>query len=210
MVRVPPEQRQTLEGNLVGKILTLPKDQPFNIHVKQSSQNPGANGAAQGAADANGWGEASCSVTADKGGAATARFDIGQAVEYRGSAPIKATVKVSYDLTHELSASPAEPETAVNLMISAFVRDSTGRIHPKPTVESLSSDDAPGKGSRAEKREFGFILEPGVDYQILLQGSLSATTGNNGTAAGRIALSKLQMDIAFSPAPPPATAPAAR
>jgi hypothetical protein len=211
-VRVPAEQRQIVEASSAGKEITLPKDQPFNIHLKQSTQTPGANGSAQGTADANGWGDASCSAVVADGGAATGEFHIGQAIDYRGDAPMKTAVKLSFKLNHELNAEPIAVGTVAQLALTISVRDSSGRVSPKMAVEALSSDDAPGKAGRSDTRDFSFVMEPGRSYQILLDGNVSAASDAHAKATAKMAVSGLQMEMAFSPSPVPTTttAPAAK
>jgi len=207
-VHLPPEQRQVVTESLVGKEIGLPKAQPFNIHVKQSAQNPGANGTAQGVADANGWGEASCSTEAGNGGSATGEFRIGQAIDYRGDVPVTVAVRVSFKLVSELTADPVARGNLAQLSLTAAVRDSTGRVNPKIPMESLSSDDSPGKATRSDVRELTFVMAPGSSYQITLDGNVSATSESGGKAAAKIVVSNLQMTMQFSSAPAPATAPA--
>lgn len=207
-VRVPVEQRQVVEATSVGKTVNLPKDQPFNIHVKQSTQSPGADGTAQGKADAQASGEASCSAEGAGGGAATGEFHIGQAIDCRSDVPMKAAVRLSFDLTHELDAEPIATGTLAQLSLAACVRDSSGRVNPKIAMESLSSDDAPGKGARSDAREFSFVMEPGGSYQILLDGSVNATSDTHGKARAKLSLKDFQVTVTFSPAPVPTTAPA--
>ena len=205
-VRVPAEQRQVADAASLGKTVDLPKDQPFNIHVKQSTQNPGANGTAQGTADANGWGEASCSAEVTDGGAATGEFHIGQAIDYHGDVPMTAAVKMTFKLTHELNAEPIVAGTLAQLVLAASVRDATGRVTPKIPMESLSSDDSPGKATRSDAREFSFVMEPGGSYQIVLDGSGNATSEGRAKATAKVNVRDLQIAIAFSRAPAPTTA----
>jgi len=209
-VRVPPEQRQVITESFVGKEVVLPKAQPFNIHVKQSAQNPGANGTAQGVADANGWGEASCSTSAGDGGSATGEFRIGQAIDYRSDVPVTVAVRVSFKLVHELTAEPVAPGNLAQLSLTVAVRDSTGRVNRKIPMESLSSDDSPGKATRSDVREFTFVMAPDTSYQITLDGNASAASERGGRAGANLVVNNLQMAMQFSAGPAPRTAPATK
>jgi len=210
-IRVPAEKRQVVEGSAIGQTVNLPKDRPFNIHVKESSQNPGSQGTAQGAADANGWGEASGSAVAGDGGTAAGRFSIGQAIEYRGSSPMQASVKVAFDVHTELNAEPPESAAVGQVSLTAFVRDSMGKVHPRIALDSLSSDSAPGKATRSESREFSFVMEPERNYEVVFQGAVTATTEMGTKAAAKVAIGALRMHITFSATPPTTgTAPAGR
>ncbi len=202
-VRVPLEQRQTLDAAVVGKQLHLPRERAFNIHVKQSSQNPGANGTAQGTADATEQGTASCAAVVSNGGTATGEFSIGQAIDYTGATPVRATVRVAFRLAHELSGEPVGAATSATLTLTAFVRDSAGRISPRIAMESLSSDDAPGKATRSDTREFTFVMEPAGSYQIILQGNVNAASEASSKASASLNLDGLEMSFTFAPATPP-------
>jgi hypothetical protein len=210
-IRVPADQRQVVESSALGQLVDLPKDRPFNIHSKESSQNPGSQGTAQGAADANGWGEASGAAVAGEGGTASGQFSVGQAIDYRGTAPLQATVKVTFKVSHELSAEPPSSSAVGQIALTAFVRDSMGKVHPRIALESLSSDSAPGKASRSEAREFRFVMEPERSYHIVFHGSVSATTQTGTKATAKASINDLKMNITFSTPPPTtSTAPAAK
>jgi len=205
-VRVPAERRQNVAES-AGKQYNLPMDCPFNIHVKQSSQNPGANGTARGAADAVASGSAAATAEASAGGSATGNFQIGQAIDYAGTVPVAVNVDLRFQLEHELSALPAVNETSATLSLVAYVRDSVGHVYPKIDLGALSSDDAPGKGSRADQRTFQFVMHPGLGYQVVLHGIASTATAANGQATAKIKLDQIKMNLTL--AEPPATQPAA-
>lgn len=215
LVRVPAERRQMVDPSAVGGRISIPADRPFNIHVRQSSQNPGSEGTAEGRSEASESGVASASAIAGNGGQASAEFQIGQAIDWNGEQPVTATVKISFRLEHELActksggaADVAGPAPDANFRLLAYVRDDAGRIHPTMDVATLSADDAPGRGNRTDVREFEFVMQPRARYQIALHGTAAAAAARAGTAQAVLKVGDLKMEIAFSEPPPAATAPA--
>ncbi|MBN1491705.1 MAG: hypothetical protein JXA69_17460 [Phycisphaerae bacterium] len=199
--RVPVDQRQAVDASAVGSSVSLPKDRAFNVHFKQSNQNPGSDGTARGSADADGAGTAACATEASNGGSAAGEFQIGHAMDSRAEVPVRAAVKLTFKLAQELDASPRSGSGMATLALTAFVRDSEGRIFPKFAVEALTSDEAAGRGSRSETREFAFTMEPGKSYQILLAGQVNVTTEADTRAMAQLEIEDLEMAIDFASVP---------
>jgi hypothetical protein len=216
-VRIPPKQRQVLTEAAKGTVFEYPSGQAFNIHIKKSDQNPGANGRAEGDADATPEGSAMCSAEGTNGGSASGEFHLGQAIDYDGTVPVRVVATVSFDLTHELLAEPIAADTLADLSMSIFVRDTTGRVHPKIVLETLTSDDAPGQGKRSDVRDFAFTMEPDREYQVIIQGAVHAKTDNpqlldadagveTTKASARLELSNVKLTLTFEQSPMPASA----
>lgn len=210
VVQVPAEQRQILDASAFGKTILLPKQQPLNIHLKQSSQNPGPGGKARGAAEANGWGDASCSAVVGDGGAAAGEFHIGQAMDYAGDVPSKANVKVSLKLLYELAAEPVAPANTAQLGITVLVRDSSGHVSAKVVLANLSSDDAPGKAVVTDSREVSLTMYPHESYQVVVVGVVNAASGLQGAATARVELKNLEIALSLAPVPTTTSAPSTR
>lgn len=198
-VWVPAEQRLMVEAPTAGETV-LPRDRPFNIHTRQSSQKPGPVGEAESTAEAEPNGRASASAKASKGGTAEALFQLGQMIEYHGDGPAKAAVQLSFRVQHELAAEPPDADSAANLSLTATVRDSSGQVIWKLNLDTVSSDGAQGRTERREVREFAFAVEPGKAYQIVLQGQVNVTPSEQAAASAVLRVDDLQMRIGVEPA----------
>jgi len=118
-------------------------------------------------------------------------------------------VKMTFKLAQMLDATPRSGDGIATLALTALVRDADGHVFPKFVIETLSSDEAAGRGSRSEIREFAFTMEPGRSYQVLLSGQTTVTTEPDTTASARLEIQDLEMTIDFTAAPdetPTATA----
>lgn len=206
--RVPQDQRQAIAASAVGTTVRLPGDRAFNIHLKQSTQNPGADGSARGEADAQPNGTAMCRAEATNGGASTGEFTLGQAIDMEAEKPLRAHVTLRYRMAQELTADPFGSESLGSANLTAFVRDSTGVIHPKLSLQAVTTDDAPGRTSRDDVQEFDVDLEPGRSYQIVLRGGVNAKAAAVAKVVASLHVTDVSLEMTLAEAPVAATAPA--
>ncbi len=206
--RVPLAERHVLTaGSPAGTALSLPGDHGFNIHIKQSTQNQGPAGQARGISDATPAGTASALAEAANGGSANAEFKIGHRIDNNSGATQFMKVKIAFNLNSSLDASdlPA-PATLAKADLVLMVVDSTKRIVSKTTIIQGNSDESTGEASTPQQRSLSVRLEPNESYDVVLYGTVQATSADNQNAAAKLNLDKLTMKFEFAPA---ATQPAA-
>jgi hypothetical protein len=206
-IRVPTAQQYTLAEGKTDVPLTLPVDQAFAIHLKKSSQNPGAEGRAQGDSAAAPTGQSFCLAEGANGGTATAEFNIGHRIDNPGPAE-SAQIQVNFSLKQSLSATKQPTtETIASANLLLVVLDARRKVLAKIPILQTSSDQAAGEGVVDEQRGLTVTLEAKQSYDVILFGQVQANSSAKQEARARIELEKLTMQFRFSPA---TTQPAAK
>ena len=200
-VQVPPEQQFVLGPQAAqGTVLELPGNAGFNIHVKESSQNPGAQGQAHGNSDAVPNGRAMASAEGGSGGAASAAFKIGQQIDNATGA--FQAVDIDLEYTQKLSveaAVPPAPKTLATAHLVLIVMDSRKRVVMELPLVQTTSDQAAGGVLSKEQRHTSTRFEPNLIYSILLAGQVDVTTADTQKALARLEIEGLKMKLAFQP-----------
>jgi len=208
-IRVPPEQQGVLEAREgPGGSIELPGERGFNIHIKNSRQNPGTDGSADSNSAATAGGEASCQAEAANGGSSAADFTIGHRVTNRTGSPQSVRIQLEYALSHSTEASP-EPGvgTLGTAHMDLLVLDSHKRNIAKMTVVHATSDEANATVSSQDRRTLTARFEPDRWYDVMLVGHVEASAEVGQRALARLEVKDLKMRFTFSPA---ATRPAGR
>jgi hypothetical protein len=181
--------------------LALPADQPFAIHAKRSSQNPGADGQASGESDASPDGRAFCAASAAKGGAASAEFNLGHRVENRSTLVQEAAIECEFDLKQEVRASAeAGDKTLATANLVLVVLDAHHHAASRAQLVQADSDTAPGTATTRQHRTFTARFEPGATYDIMLFGKVDAGSAPSQEASARLDIGGLRMRLRISPA----------
>ena len=206
--RVPVSERHILAaGSPAGASLSLPTDRPFNIHVKQSSQDQGPAGKATSEADATTDGKAFARANASQGGSAKAEFKIGHRIDNTTATTQTLSADISFNLRQEITATdvPA-PATVAKADLVLVVIDSHRRAVSKTIVVQGTSDDASGQASIPQQRHLTVRLEPGESYDVVLFGTVDAAASESQQSAAKLEIDSLKMALSFAPT---ATQPAA-
>lgn len=185
----------------LGTSLSLPADRPFNIHLKNSGQNPGVSGAARGDSDADGTGRAFCLAEAASGASATAEFRVGQRIFHQADTPQRLAASLEFELQHAIHASPqplADTRTAVTVQF--VIVDARKRLVARSMLVQLSSDDTQGSATEGHVRQLSAPLEPNQSYDIMMHAKVESSAGAGQEAAARLDLRNLKMRLAFQPA----------
>ncbi len=203
-VRVPGPERYVLAaGTAAGEPLALPGDRGFNIHVKQSSQNPGARGTARGESDATGEGKAFCRTEATGGGAATAEFKLGHRIDNRSDRSQLAAITVEFRLNEAIEICD-EPKghTLAKAELLLVVLDARKRAVSTTTIVQTDSDQAVGKTEGPQQRLISARLEPAESYDVMLFGRVEAVTEAEAPteqkASARIEIDQARMNLSFA------------
>jgi hypothetical protein len=200
-VRVPAEHRHVIAAEpLSPGPLNLPTDATYNIHIKESQQNPGPIGSAQGRSDAQGDGNAACEAVGENGGSASAQFNLGHRIDNLATSPQKVRLELTFLLEEELEASEnAAPETLASASLVFVVLDS--RQHPVARLSFVdtTTDAVRTVATDTEKRSVTFQFEPDETYDIMLFAKVSTAAAPDQRARARLAVKSLQMQFAFVP-----------
>ncbi|HOA74676.1 MAG TPA: hypothetical protein PL151_05995 [Phycisphaerae bacterium] len=211
--RVPVSRRYVIaDGSPAGQSLKLPGSSGFNIHIKQSRQDPGAAGEARSTADATAQGEAFAQATVSKGASAQAEFKLGHRIDNHAGGAQMMAARIAFDLEQTVDASdPPDPATLAKADLHLLVIDSHKRVVSKTVVVQANSDESRGSASLPQRRDLTVRLEPGESYDVVLYARVEASAGEGQTAEVRLQVSRLEMELTFSPAaePPSATQPGA-
>lgn len=203
-VRVPGPERYVLAtGTAAGEPLALPGDRGFNIHVKQSSQNPGAHGTARGDSDASRDGKAFCRAEATGGGAASAEFKIGHRIDNRSEGTQLASISVEFRLNESVEICDApKGNTLAKAELFLVVLDSRKRVVSTTTIIQTDSDQAVGRTEGPQQRLISARLEPAESYDVMLFGRAEAVTEADAPteqkAAARIEIDQVRMNLSFA------------
>lgn len=198
-VQVPPQQQFVLGPEAAQQAeLELPGTAGFNIHVKQSSQNPAAQGQAKGNSDATSQGRAFAVVEGCEGGSASASFKIGQQID-NATGQFQA-VSIELEYTQKVSveaAVPPAPKTQATASLSLVILDSRKRVVLQLPLVQSDSDQAAGGVLSKEQRHTTARFEPNLTYSIMLVGSADVTTADTQKALARLEIEDLKMKLAF-------------
>lgn len=212
MVDVPPERVYELSAESTQKPILLPGDTPFVVHDRESSQDPGQDGTAQGESDAKPDGTAFCRATATAGGSASGDFLIGHVFHNSESQSCSAVCTVELEFSQKLAVSAgADALTVAEYHLEAFVRDSSERIVRRyPLADSMTAL-GPRSSSETAVFDLEFEMHPRTAYHVVLAGRVKSSTKPDAEASAEIELKRLQMELVAKPGGPrstPTTAPA--
>ena len=197
--RVPADQRHTLRGGAAAMSeLTLPGSSGYNIHLKRSSQDPGANGLAESKAETDTAGAASCRARAARGGTSWAEFKIGHRIDNLSASPQRAEIDVTFGLEHEIDGGPTPAAESLSKaeLVLAVVDSRKHEVH-RTSLLAVTSDAASGQGSENRQRRLSALLEAGESYDVVLYGRVDATAAEGQETSAALALKGLTMRMSF-------------
>lgn len=201
-IRVPADQRHVLAADSASSDqILLPGDRTFNIHLKNSSQNPDAEGQARGDSDATAEGNAMCVAEADNGGSAMAEFKLGHRIDHQSKKQQVVTIQTEFELEQSIDASPlpaAETLASMNLML--VILDSKSRSVASLNITQTTSDSALSSTKATSRPSIRVVFEPDQSYNIVLFGKVDASSAQSQKASARLSVRNLKMRLTFAPA----------
>ncbi|NLX12779.1 MAG: hypothetical protein GXY44_03880 [Phycisphaerales bacterium] len=198
-IRVPLDRQYILDDPSERPIkVSLPMDQPFNIHTKRSNQNPGLDGTAQGHSDATAAGRASCSVEAANGGSALAEFTIGHRIANQTDYFQNLSVELDCRWQHALHTS-TDPtaDTIARADLQILVLDAKGKILATIPALKTDSDQIQASAELLDHRKLSVSLEPKLRYDIILTGKVEAQSAAGQEASARLEVNDLKINLSF-------------
>lgn len=196
-IRVPAEYWTAVNETPSSPLsLNFPADAPFNIHIKNSKQNPGPAGKAQGRSDADGQGQAWAEVEVENGGSAEAEFIIGHRINVQADQSLAAVIDVTYDLAQTIQA-PAEPKGETTLSTELFL---TVQDERKKQLVRVPLQQSPDGLSAVEthsndQRRLRLTLETDTRYDIIISCTIEASADQGQQCRTRVAISQLNVQI---------------
>jgi len=205
---LPAERRHKVEAVLApGKSLTFPADKPLNVHDKLSAQTPGPDGQARGEARADETGQANCTASADSGGTAWGRFQIGHCLDNRSGAALLADVEfaVEYEVAADCKAPSAtgggatpargaDPLEAV-VTLRVIVKDSNEKVLRTMALAEVNNDLGRVGKKGVETPRFTFEMQPDLAYTLALVGESRVATGAGAGATATATIKKLSISV---------------
>lgn len=202
IIQVPADQRHNLTGDS-STLVRLPEERPFNIHLKNSSQNPGPSGSARGRSDATPEGIAHAGAEASEGGQAAAEFTLGHRVNHQADVPHQVTIEAEFLLEQTLQASePPAPGTRGSATLQLIVQNEKRQQVALLPLFQTDSDNARASGSSSEKRSLVVRFEPQMSYDVYLFGRVNAATAEDQAATAELKVTDLKLRFQVSPADP--------
>ena len=202
-IDLSPDQRHAVARQTPAATgpVRLPEERPFNVHLKNSSQNPGFVGHARGESDANGGGDAHAQAHADHGGSAAAEFTLGHRFEHAADVVHTGRIDVVFDLEQTVQASsPPEQKTAAVADLQLLVIDAHRREVAKIPLVQTTSDEVITQGNTHIRRRITLRLEPHLSYSVVLFAQVTAATGGNQQARAELRVRGLNLQISVLPA----------
>ncbi len=202
-IRVPADRQYVLGENSERPIkVSLPGDQPFNIHTKQSSQNPGADGRAEGRSDADAAGRALGSAEVDNGGFASADFTVGHRIANQTEDHQDLAIDLDFQWTQSLHTS-ADPkaDTLARAELAILVLNAKGKTLATIQVLKTDSDQARASAELHDHRKFSVSLEPQMRYDIVLTGRVEAKSAAGQEAKARLEVKNIGINLSFTSVP---------
>jgi len=200
-IQVPSNQQHRITQRVTQTmLLALPGDHVFNIHLKNSRQNPGPEGTARGQADARPEGDASCLVDTANGGTAAAEFRLGHRLENQTAQSLTATIETQCRIDCRIQAShPPQPETLADVALHLIVLDGSKKTLCDVPLKNLTSDSGLSESATTERQTVQLPLEPNQTYDVFLLGRAQARTAPSQQAQIRMDLRELKMRIRAQP-----------
>ena len=199
-LRVPLDRQYVLSEHSDRPILvSLPGDQPFNIHIKQRSENPGYEGSAESESKANADGKALCSTEVANGGSATAEFTIGHRIANQTDHPQSLAVELDCQWRQSLqSSTDPEADTIARADLQILVLDAKGKILATIPVLKTDSDQARASAELHDQRKLSISIEPQTRYDIILTGKVEAQSAAGQEASARLEINDLKINLSFT------------
>lgn len=211
-VAISPERYRPIHTQMeAAQAVQFPGQGGFEIHDKNSQQNPGQNGTAASAADARSEGTASCEATAGKGGSSSGVFALGAALQNVSEAPLSAAVTCDIEYEYALQTTAGSGGAATNGKIALVMEareQGTGKLLFQHPLASLSGYEDNVKRSDQQRLQFVATVSPMARWQIVLQGRTDAQASADGQAQAQLRITRCQMIV--RPMPAPASAPASQ
>ncbi len=201
-IRVPLDRQYVVNEQADRPIkVSLPGDQPFNIHIKQSSQNRGADGRAESKSDADAAGQAFGFAEVNKGGSAAAEFTIGHRIANQTENPQDLAIELDFQWVQSLHTS-AEPEakTLARAELAISVISAKGKTLATIQVLKTDSNQARASAELQDHRGFSVSLEPKMHYDIVLTGKVEARSAAGQEAEARLEVKNLGINLSFTSA----------
>lgn len=206
VVSVPADRMEQVNDLTDVRRMVLPESQPFNVHDRRSSQNPGQTGEARGESDAKAEGTAYCRAEAADGGTASADFLLGHVVHSATDRAVNVLAEFSFESDQRLTVSDdADTHTHGDYQLEAYVRDSNKRTIRRVPVAVSASDTGPRTATGKAVIEVAFDMQPGTAYHVLLAGKVAVETVEGAGASAAVEVKNLRIELTF--APPTSTAP---
>ena len=184
-----------------GASLVLPTARPFNIHLKNSTQTPGADGKARGDSDASPDGQAFCLADAGNGGTAGAEFKLGQRIQTGEGAAYRAAIRIEFQVRQSTQTTfQPLPKSVGTGSLEVLVLNSRRRVLAHSSLATFTTDDSVGSAVETHERTLSVILEPHDTCDILLFGKVEASAAQGQETTVRLDLRQLKMTIDLQPA----------
>jgi hypothetical protein len=204
-VAVSPERYQPIHAQMdAAQAVQFPGQGGFEIHDKNSQQDPGQNGTATSAADAKPEGTASCDAMAAKGGSSSSVFSLGAALRNTSEAPLCVAVTCDIEYEYALQTTAGSGGSATNGKIAFAIEareQGTGKLLFQHPLASLSGYEDNVKRSDQQRLQFAATISPAANWQIVLQGRTDAQSSADGQAQAQLRVTRCQMTIKPLPAP---------
>lgn len=180
-------------------LVELPGEGGFTIHTRSSEQNPGQNGSADSAAQADPAGSALARASGANGGAAAATFALGAALHNDTPEPLPAAV--TCDVEYEYSARTAVEEggrgTVGQITLVMEAREiSSGKLLFQHTLATLSGYEQDLHRTDQERIRFAASVAPNARWHVVLIGSTSVHSAGSGQAQVDLRIHRCRMVIA--------------
>lgn len=202
-IRVPLDRQYVVNEQADRPIkVSLPGDQPFNIHIKQSSQNRGADGRAESKSDADAAGQAFGFAEVNNGGSAAAEFTIGHRIANQTENPQDLAIELDFRWIQSLYTS-ADPkaDTLALAELAVLVLDARGKTLATIQVLKTDSDQARASADLHDHRKISVSLEAQMRYDIVLTGRVEAKSAAGQEARARLEVKNLGINLSFTSAP---------
>jgi hypothetical protein len=181
--------------------LRLPADKPFQITLPQARHQPGLGGEASADATAVPAGEATAQARAAESGTAEALFQIGDTFknESERQLDVRFTVRFRYAFETEANEDVNLPDAMVGVRL--YGRNQLGRLVRDLPLLEHTTESGPTRRSGQEEVGFKITMAPGDELTVFLAGRSFVEIAADRTAAARLELNDIRMEIQSSPAP---------
>lgn len=181
--------------------LRLPSETGFSIHLPQSTEQAGLQGAVDATAKVEKEGSASAVAVVRNGGKGAATFQLGHVFRNDTAQQLDLNIRVRYAFEFAVKNEPVQNLPDATLGIRLFARDARGRLLRDFDLIRHSTEQ--GAATRRSDEDLSFELVLGVNetMSVFLAGQSSVDAPEGRSAESRLEVKQFSMDVQTRPSP---------
>lgn len=181
----------------------IPGDHPFSVLSSPSQENPAPGGTAESHSSAKPTGEAVASAAVEKGGTASASFQLGGAFENETDQQVDVEISAKYHFDYTLRSDARSRTADGTLSLHLYARDQHNRLLRDIPVLVQSTDQGAASQSGDQTLTLTVTIGSRDSLFVFFGGSVGVDTMKSSrTAKAELKISNAELSLSSKAAPP--------